>query len=98
MKRPLKVGDICVGVGFLHDTEFNRLECTIIGALRIRSGVSLSTGKRLKEMSFEVRWETGELTPVRPHNLKLKPPKQDALDWAASKVKDLFKENDLVHA
>lgn len=90
MKRPLKVGDICIGVGFVIDTKRNKLECTITKSLGVRTGIctdgTLETG-----VCFEVVWEDGDACFVSPVNLKLKPPKDDSLTWAEGKVTDLFK-------
>lgn len=99
MKRPLKVGDICIGQHFMLDTEYNGRECTIVKDLSFIVGHN-KNGYDCSGIKFVVVWESGEKTPVRPHNLKLKPPKDDSMSWAKEKVKDLLKlttkENDLV--
>lgn len=90
MARPLKVGDICIGVGFILNTERNNSECTIIGPLAIRGGM-YSDGHYDKSLCFLVEWDDGDIKQVSPSRLKLKPPKDDQLSWAKGKVKDLLK-------
>lgn len=88
MSEQFKVGDICVGRGFVVLAHRNEMECEIIGGLEMRLGKCSITGKIYEAAFYDVRWSDGGERLVSAHNLRRKPPKQS--DKGERRILELF--------
>jgi hypothetical protein len=77
-----KVGDICIGVGFVAPhAAFNGMECEIIAPLANRTGTSLIDGSPCQNWAYTVRWADGRELHVIEKRLRLKRPPEEKSSW-----------------
>lgn len=83
MNYVFKVGDICIGQHFLRHTEYNGMECEIIGGLDLRQW-GAADGRMGEDMSYRVRWADGTVSNQLGHNLRPKRPRHwlnEVVSW-----------------
>lgn len=93
MNEQFKVGTICIGQNFTIATEYNNMECEIIGGLAMRGWKNSRTGESGVDPCYDVRWANGKEMPMAPFHLRRKPPKQSDKDWAEGKVREITQES-----
>lgn len=72
MSKTFKVGDICIGHSFVHDTFKNGQECRI--ACRLGWDMVVYKGETISGDWWSVIWNDGDESRVRAQNLRLKKP------------------------
>jgi hypothetical protein len=78
MSKQFKVGDVCVGRGFVVNTDRNGLECVILQGLAVRHAHNLELGIKSEFPGYLVEWSDGQVAHVRPETLHRKrPPRRD---------------------
>ena len=88
MTNQFKVGDVCIGQNHFMHTQFNGMQCEVIGGLEFRHGRLYGTLVPVNEFQYEVLWANGETTNALPYQLRLKrPPAQSGEDSIMSLLK-----------
>jgi hypothetical protein len=78
MSKQFNVGDVCIGRGFIVNTDRNGLECVILQGLDERQTYNLALDLTSKFAGYLVEWSDGSVAHVRPERLYLKrPPRRD---------------------
>lgn len=90
MTQSFKVGEIAIGCNHTLDTEYNGMECEIIGELSARR-TRWTDGRITEEPVYDVRWADGRMCHCAPNRLRRKPPKQSTDEWATEQVAKVTK-------
>lgn len=69
-----KVGEVCVGINFIFDTQYNGVECVIVAPARPMTSINQASKIVSSDAKYEVKWNDGKLDFVRPRNLRRKQP------------------------
>lgn len=70
-----KVGDICIGQNFVYATQYNGMECEIVGAPYIGPCVGAVTGEYYPPaLLYPVLWADGDVSVQMAHELRLRKP------------------------
>jgi hypothetical protein len=79
-----KVGDVCIGQGFVHCTDMNGNECVVIGELEWALARNIPTGEYELGWYHKVRWAQGDITFQEPASLRLKKPpeREQTIPWS----------------
>lgn len=78
MSTQFKVGDACVGRGFVVDTDRNGLDCVILQGIAVRPTYNRALDLESRFAGYLVEWSDGAVAHVRPERLYLKrPPRRD---------------------
>ena len=84
-----EVGETALGCNLRHDPSCNGMECEILNSLTVHLvGTQNNVPCEPYEINgYEVRWANGQESVQEPHELRKRPPKEDARKWFDEKIK-----------